>query len=83
MATLQEVVRERRGQLKALLLASRKLDAAQEMLERECKRLVNRKQSVPEVSDAARLISMATKVNQELGNMVQLLTSLSKSWAAL
>jgi len=83
MATLAEVVRERRGQLKSLMLASRKLDAAQETLEREVKRLVTRKTSVPEVSDADRLISMAQAINSQLGNMVSLIGSLAKSWAQL
>jgi len=82
MGTLAAVARERKGQLRSLLLASRKLDAAQEALERECKRLVNRKQSVPETADAQRLVSLAQNVNGALDNMVNLLGSLANSWAS-
>jgi len=83
MATLSELARARRSQLKSLMLASRKLDAAQEKLEREVKRLINRKKSVPEASDAQRLIQMARDVNAELNNMSQLLGALSNSWSSV
>jgi hypothetical protein len=59
MATLAEVSRQRKSQLRQLMVASRKLDSRQESLEREIKRLVNRKKSVPELADAERLIGMA------------------------
>ena len=82
MATLAEIARQRKIQLKQLLLASRKLDAAQETLEREVKRLVTRKQSIPEVSDAQRLIQLSRGVEGALTNMVNVITTLSGSWAA-
>jgi HPt (histidine-containing phosphotransfer) domain-containing protein len=82
MATLAEVSRERKSQLKQLLVASRKLDAVQESLEREIKRIVNRKKSVPEVSDATRLANMAYQVEGALSNMAQVITSVSNSWGA-
>jgi hypothetical protein len=82
MATLAEIARQRKIQLKQLLLASRKLDAAQETLEREVKRLVTRKQSIPEVSDAQRLIQLSRAVEAALTNMVNVITTLSGSWAA-
>ena len=83
MATLAQVSRERKGQLRQLLLASRKLDAVQEKLEREVKRLANRKTSVPEVSDAERLTTMAQGVDAALGNMVSVIQSVATSWSTM
>lgn len=83
MATLQDVARQRKAQLKQLMLASRKLDAAQESLEREVKRLINRKGSVPEVADASRIVALAKGVESSLSNMVSLLASLSTSWGTI
>lgn len=82
MATLQSVARERKAQLRQLLIASRKLDAAQESLEREIKRIVARKRSVPELTDATRLAGMAQQVEGALGNMVSVISSVSNSWGA-
>lgn len=82
MASLAEIGRERKKQLRDLLLSSRKLDAAQEKLEREVRRLVNRKKSVPEVADAERLTQLAQGVNSALGNMASVISSVSRSWGA-
>jgi len=53
VATLASVASERKKQLRSLLIASRRLDAEQEKLEREIKRLVVRKKGVPELADAS------------------------------
>ena len=82
MASLAEIGRERKKQLRDLMIASRKLDAAQEVLEREIKRLVTRKKSVPEISDAQRLTQMAQAVNTALGNMAQVISAVSRSWGS-
>lgn len=82
MANLSEVARQRKSQLRQLMLASRKLDAAQETLEREVKRLVNRKQSVPEVADAQRLTGMAQAVEGALTAMVNVISDVAASWSA-
>lgn len=82
MASLAEVGRSRKRQLKQLLLASRRLDAAQEALEREAKRLTNRKVAVPEVADAQRLVGMTRAVYAALENLSGLLTQLAQSWSA-
>lgn len=80
MATLASVARERKSDLRTLMVASRKLDAEQEKLEREVKRLLNRKKSVPEVADADRLAGLAQGVNAALGNMVAVIESVGQSW---
>lgn len=80
MATLASVARERKTQLRQLMIASRKLDAAQEALEREIKRLVVRKKSVPELSDAERLGTMAQVVEGALSGMASVIASVSQSW---
>lgn len=80
MATLASVARDRKSQLRLLLMSSRKLDAAQESLEREIKRIVARKKSVPELADATRLGQMAQVVEGALGGMVSVISSVSQSW---
>jgi len=80
MATLASVARDRKAQLRQLMVASRRLDAKQEALEREIKRIVNRKKSVPELADAERLATMASAVEAELGNMAAVIQSVSQSW---
>ena len=62
------------------MVASRKLDAAQESLEREVKRLLARKKSVPELADAERLSSMAIQVDTALGNMAGVIHNVAMSW---
>jgi len=80
MATLAAVARERKQQLRALLQASQKLDAMQEALEREVKRLINRKKAVPEIADAQRLTTMATNVDAALQSMGGVINSVAQSW---
>lgn len=82
MATLAEIARARRADLRLLLKSSRKLDAAQEKLEREVKRLVNRKNSVPEQADSIRLLEMAKETDNEVAAFAQVVASLSAKWRA-
>jgi len=82
MATLQAVARERKNQLRQLLTVSKKLDAAQETLEREVKRLIARKRSTPEISDAIRLANLAKNVDSALSGMSSVISSVSTSWGA-
>jgi len=62
------------------MVASRSLDAKQEALEREIKRLLTRKKSVPELADAERLTTQAQAVESALGNMAAVISSVSQSW---
>lgn len=80
MATLAAVARERKVQLRQLSVASRNLDAKQEALEREVKRLQTRKRSVPELADAERLVSMAQAVAGALDNMAATINAMAQSW---
>lgn len=80
MATLAAVARDRKAQLRQLMLASRKLDASQEALEREVKRLLTRKRTVPELADAERLAGMAQQVEASLGAMASVISSVAQSW---
>jgi len=82
MATLATVARERKKQLKLLMLASRKLDAHQESLEREIKRLISRKKSVPELADATRLATQVQQVDAALQNMASVVSSVAQSWGS-
>lgn len=82
MATIASVARDRKAQLRQLMVASRKLDATQEQLEREVKRLITRKKSVPELADAERLSTMAQAVESSLSNMASVISSVSQSWGS-
>lgn len=83
MANLSEVARVRKASLRQLMLASRRLDAQQERLEREVKRLVNRKRAIPETADADRLAGMAQSVQSALESMATVIQSLANSWGAM
>jgi 16S rRNA G1207 methylase RsmC len=62
------------------MVASRRLDAKQESLEREVKRLINRKKAVPELADAERLTGLALQVESELQNIAGVFSALGTSW---
>lgn len=83
MATLASVARERKSQLRSLMVASQRLDANQEKLEREIKRIVGRKRGVPELADAERLTTLAQGVEGALGEMVSVIESVSRSWTTM
>ncbi len=80
MATIAAVARERKAQLRQLMVASRKLDAAQESLEREVKRLIARKKAVPELADAERLAAMTQQVNSSLSAIIGVIENVAQSW---
>lgn len=80
MATLQSVARQRKADLRQILKESRKVDAAQERLEREVKRLATRKNAVPEMADAERLLQMTMDVDNQLASFAKVVTSLSQAW---
>lgn len=83
MATLASVARERKQQLRQLMTASLRLDAEQEKLEREIKRIVARKRGVPELADAERLAVMAQSIEGALGNMTTVIDAVARSWSSL
>ena len=83
MATLAAVARERKEALKRLQKASLKLDYQQEIVEREVKRLLNRKKSIPEAADMQRVLgqiaSVAAALNDITGIAKELLSLFSKA----
>jgi len=83
MATLAEIGRARRGDLRKLLKASRTLDAAQESLEREVKRLTTRKNKVPETDDAMRITGLVDEVQSALNAMAQTIGAIASNWTTL
>ncbi len=80
MPTLAEIGRERKAQLRQLKLVSRRLDAAQESLEREVNRLINRKRAIPELQDAERLANMAMAVEAQISAMGGVIASVAQTW---
>lgn len=83
MATLAEVARSRRADLRVLLKASRKVDAAQEAMEREVKRLSTRKNALPELGDAERILKLAQTIDAEMASFVGTLTALGQKWRSV
>jgi len=81
MATLAEIARARRADFRELLKASRMLDAAQEKVEREIKRIVSRKNAVPEAADAARINDLLRGTADEITNLSQLMARIAKGWS--
>lgn len=80
MATLASIAKQRKSDLRTLLYASKKLDAAQERLEREVKRLIARKKAVPELADAQRLITMIAAVNTTLNAVMEVVDRFESAW---
>lgn len=83
MATLASVAKDRKAQLRQLMTASLRLDADQEKLEREIKRIVSRKKGVPELADAERLTAMVQTVEGALANITSVISSLASAWSAV
>lgn len=69
MATLSSVIRERKQGLKRLAKASLSLDAEQEKVEREIKRILVRKRAVPEAADMSRILGLISGVSVALDAM--------------
>ena len=80
MATLASIAKQRKSDLRTLLYASKKFDAAQEKLEREIKRLINRKKAVPELADAQRLITLIAGVNTTLNAVMEVIDRFESAW---
>lgn len=83
MASLKEIARQRKGDFRALLKSSRELDANQESLEREIKRLVNRKDAVPEAADAERIVALIQGTQQALNAMTTLVEAVARNWSLI
>jgi len=64
--TIGQKVRVRKEGLRRLQRASLSLDAAQEKVEREVKRLLNRKKAIPEAADMERVLSLIAQVSGAL-----------------
>jgi len=82
MATLADIAKRRRADFREILRLSRALDAAQERVEREIKRLVSRKKAIPEVADAQRVLSLISVTNQALSAIADQFKKLVSSWGA-
>jgi hypothetical protein len=83
MANLSEIARARRADFRLLLKSSRNLDAKQEALEREIKRIVSRKNSVPEAADAQRILTLMQGTQQALTEMGNLMETIASHWASI
>jgi len=83
VGTIAEIARRRRQDFREILRLSRALDASQEKVEREIKRLISRKRAVPEVADAQRVLALISETNQALGGISDKFRKLVTSWGAV
>ena len=83
MQTISAEAAKRKQSLKNLMKLSRKLDAKQEALEREIKRLLNRKRAIPELSDIDRLGNMAAEVAAANNDLTEGFLQESSNWALI
>ena len=75
--------RKRKSDLRQLKVYSRRLDAAQERLEREINRLLTRKRALPELSDYQRLATMIDQVDQSTAVLANALSSMGIAWSSI
>ncbi len=80
---ISALARKRKSDLRQLKSYSRKVDAAQEKMEREISRLINRKRMMPELSDYQRLSQMAGVVDQALSAFANAIYSMGVTWTTL
>ena len=80
---LSALGRRRKADLKQLKILSRRLDAAQEKLEREINRIQNRKKAIPELSDFQRLTTLTDSVDQAATAFANSLYSMGVSWTTI
>lgn len=80
---LTGIARKRKADLRQLKVLSRRLDAAQEALEREIQRLINRKRSVPELSDYQRLTDLTASVDVALATLADAIYSMGVTWSIM
>lgn len=80
MATLSEIARQRKSDLKAITKWSLDLNAAQEAFHREVLRIKNRKKAVPELKDAERLGQLLQKVFEELDVLADTMIDITDDW---
>jgi len=80
---LTVIARKRKADLRQLKVMSRRLDAAQEALEREIQRLINRKRSVPELADYQRLTDLTASVDVALASLADAIYSMGVTWTIM
>jgi type II secretory pathway component PulJ len=83
MATLNELLRQRKGALKQLLSEMKTLDGRQELLQRDLRRLIMRKNKVPEVADLSRILSETTALDQAVTSFANKLKEVSRLFTTM
>jgi uncharacterized protein YhaN len=83
MATLNELLRQRKGALKQLLAEMKTLDGRQEVLQRDLRRLINRKNKVPEVGDLTRITTETTALDQAVNTFTAKLKEVGRLFTTL
>lgn len=80
MPTMLQMASARRKSLRILLQLSRRVNTAQEALDREIKRIINRKQAVPELKDMERIVDLCATVEAKTGDVSEGALSIARDW---
>lgn len=83
MASIAQVIRDRRSDLKKLRQLSLTVDAAQEAAEREILRQLNRKRAVPEPADLARIVGLMQAQDQAQQTLATALGAIADKWSGV
>ncbi len=73
MATLNQIIKDRKLAIRNLQKALRLVDAPQEKIERLLRRLIQRRYKVPEESDLAKVGELANQVVNSMSVFLELL----------
>jgi hypothetical protein len=80
MASVTQLARDRRSQLKSLRSALIKTEAGFRLVRREVDRLYNRKQSIPEAEDLVRLLEKMTESDRFFDGVTAIAQQMASSW---
>lgn len=80
-SSLSAEANKRKQSLRNLSKLSRRLDADQEKLEREIKRILNRKRAVPDLADIDRIVKMCAEVSASVNDLNEGALIESQNWA--
>lgn len=78
MATLNQVIRERRNVLRQLLSKMKELDGKQEKVQRKIRSLTQLRNRVPETTDLATISQMTSEVDRSLDEFTASIRDASK-----
>lgn len=81
--TINQIRRERLGELKKLLGSFRPLEQTVDKTQNLVRRLVNRKSKIPDIDDMAQIIEATGMIETEFNRVIQTLETVEQLFQAL